>query len=99
MRFGVWNVPAEMSVGHTAAGKVLLVEVLLSEVVLVELVLDVVRSAARVVVADTVGVKVVIGIADEEEEGGFPIAVQPYPTLIVMLSQPYVEFFASPKIL
>lgn len=91
MRFGFWNMPAEMSVGHTAEAEVLLAEALLAELLLVVVLLvevlleEVVISAARVV-ADTVGVGV--GVADDKEEGGFPRAVQPYPTLIVMLSQP-----------
>jgi hypothetical protein len=101
MRFGFWNVPTERSVGHTAEAEVLLAEVLLAEVLLVEILLveillveillddvlldDVVTGAARVGV-DVVGVGV--GIADEEEEGGFPRAVQPNPTLMVMISQP-----------
>jgi hypothetical protein len=90
MRFGFWNVPAEMSVGHTAAGKVLLAEILLVDVLLVEVLLaevllgDVGTGAVRVGVDVAVGV----GVIDDDEEDDLPRAVQPYPTLIVMLSQP-----------
>jgi hypothetical protein len=80
MRFGFWNVPAEMSVGHTAEAKVLLAGVMTVKVLLAK----VVTGAARGGV-DAVGVGV--GVVDEEE-GGFPRAVQPNPTFMVMISQP-----------
>jgi hypothetical protein len=84
MRYGFWNVPAEMSVGHTAEAEVLLAEVLLVDVLLG----DVAIGVARVGV-DAVAVGVGVGVVDDdEEEGGFPRAVQPNPTLMVMISQP-----------
>jgi hypothetical protein len=90
MRYGFWNVPAEMSVGHTAEAEVLLAEILLVEVLFAEVLLAGVLLTGVVTGAARVGVDVVgVGIADDEEdEDDLPRAVQPNPTLIVMLSQP-----------